>query len=253
VKLGLTNAGHRRASSLLCVSRDRVSARAALGDPLVRLASAIVQPYRASQEQRALAAQGYARTFPDSVETRDLARRMSRNPLEHVRKIIIECTTCCNYSCSHCYNAGVERTTEMKLEVLSSAIDTFAGLGVREFVFIGGEVTKYGDGWLDLAQNARRSSAAIVSVLSNGWFLGREDFEAAGCRYADDGAYLRDLKVHGVTHVGFSLDGRGEAHDASRGIPGFYDRIIKGFGTVLDAGLLPRVSLLVRSGTGAFR
>jgi hypothetical protein len=61
-----------------------------------------------------------------------------------------------------------------------------------------------------------------VSVLSNGWFLGGEDFEAAGRRYPDDDAYLRDLKAHGVTHVGFSIDGRREAHDASRGIPGFY-------------------------------
>jgi MoaA/NifB/PqqE/SkfB family radical SAM enzyme len=226
----------------------RGSAPAAIGDPLVILASAVLKPYRATDEQRELVAQGYARVFPDSTDTAAMARLMRRNPIGQVRKLVIECTTRCNYSCGHCYNAGVERITEMNAEALSSAIDTFAGIGVREFAFIGGEVSKYGDGWLGLARKARDSGAAIVSLLSNGWFLGGAAFEAAGRRYADDGAYLRDLKSHGVTHVGFSLDGRGQAHDDSRGMPGSYARILKGFGTVLDAGLQPRVSLLARSG-----
>ncbi len=249
MKIGLTNAGQRRASSLLLRSMGRISARAALGDPLVRLASAILQPYRANQEQRELVAKGYAQLFPDSTEPSDQARRMRRNPIGQVRKLVLECTTRCNYSCKHCYNSGVERVTETRLDALSAAIDTFAGLGLREFAFIGGEVSKYGDGWLGLARKARDSGAAIVSVLSNGWFLGGSAFVAAGQRYADDGAYLRELKAHGITHISFSIDGRGLAHDASRGMPGSYARILKGFETVLDAGLQPRVSLLARSGS----
>lgn len=173
---------------------------------------------------------------------------MRKNPVENVRQIVVELTTRCNFSCAHCYNAGVARVTESDLASLSAALDAFLDLGVREIAFIGGEVTKYGYGWLDLASRVGGRGAAMVAVLSNGWFLGQSDFEAAGRRYRDDRTYLADLRAHGVTHIGFSLDGREAVHDASRGMPGLYRRVIAGFGKAREAGLKPRVALLSREG-----
>jgi sulfatase maturation enzyme AslB (radical SAM superfamily) len=46
--------------------------------------------------------------------------------------------------------------------------------------------------------------------------------------------------------VVFSLDGPGELHDASRHHPGLYRRIMNGLAQVRQAGLEPRVSLLIR-------
>jgi hypothetical protein len=85
-------------------------------------------------------------------------------------------------------------------------------------------------------------------VLTSGWFLGETEFFAAGRRYADDRAYLDDLRMSGLTHVVFSLDGPEEAHDRTRQVPGLYRRVIEGFDKVRAAGMTPRVSLVIGIG-----
>ena len=248
MKVALTNAGHRRALSMLRPAKDRWSSPGFLGDPLVLLSSTLLAPYRGDEEQQDFLARDWIELVPDSTEPAAVAKRLKRNPLEHVREAIFEFTTRCNFSCTHCYNAGTDRTTETNLESLTEAAGTFFEIGIRDFSFVGGEVTKFGDGWLDLAGHISSLGDTTVSVITNGWWLGSRNFTAAGRFYASDTEYLADLHRHGVTIVRFSIDGHGEAHDRSRTKPGLYNRIVAGFATVLEAGLEPRVSLLVREG-----
>lgn len=250
MRVALTNAGHKRALAL-DAKVPGLASLPGLDEALVGLLGRVLETWQGSQVQRDLLARAWAETVPEPVDETAIALRYRRNPLEHVRKVVIEFTTRCNLSCEHCYNAGVGLRTETDRASLDAATAVFADLGIPSFSFTGGEVSRFGDGWLDLARRIRDRGAQVISVLSNGWFLGQEKFEAAGKCYADDRAYLADLRDHGVSHVVFSLDGPREVHDRSRGRPGLYDQVVAGLPRVRDAGLEPRLSLLARSGQTA--
>jgi MoaA/NifB/PqqE/SkfB family radical SAM enzyme len=120
-------------------------------------------------------------------------------------------------------------------------------MGIRRFDFMGGEVSRYGVGWLEVIDHIRQYGKDIIlSLYTNGWWLERGNFEAAGQFFASDEAYLAELVRRGVDYVTFSLDGQDEEHDQSRHQPGLYRKILRGFEKVKRAGLSPRVSLLVR-------
>jgi hypothetical protein len=131
--------------------------------------------------------------------------------------------------------------------LLAEAADTFIRMGIRRFDFIGGEVSRYGDGWLDVVEHIRSRGEDInISLYTNGWWPEQENFQAAGQPFASDHAYLAELKRRGVNYVTFSLDGQAEEHDVSRHQPGLYQKIMRGLERVKQAGLFPRVSLLIR-------
>ena len=141
-------------------------------------------------------------------------------------------------NCNHCYNATVPRVIERDVETLKTAANALLTIGLQRFDFIGGEVSKYGLGWLDLARHIRSHSAdSIITLYTNGWWLEQQSFWAAGRTYVDVPAYLADLKAHGVSHITFSLDGLGAEHDESRHQPGLYDRVLRGLTQVREAGL----------------
>jgi sulfatase maturation enzyme AslB (radical SAM superfamily) len=244
--IALTNYGLRLALERLAerepTSDDRDEARL-LADLLTELVAPGDSP-----AARRLISRGMAEPVAEGVDREAVALRYRRNPLEHVGRVVFEHTSRCNFSCGHCYNARVEPVTEENPEVLARAVDLLVPMGIRRFDFIGGEVTRYGEGWLELAGHIRdRCSSAMVAIYTNGWWLGQQSFDAAGRRYPDTHAYLKELRRHGVTHVTFSLDGRGRDHDRSRSHPGLYRRILDGIGVVREHGLTPRVSLLLSS------
>lgn len=200
-----------------------------------------------NQAEKQLLADGLIELVDDSIGKDQTSLHYNRNPFEHLTKIIFEFTTLCNFNCAHCYNARIPRLTEAQPELLAQAADTFLQMGIRRFDFIGGEVSRYGDGWLDTTKYIRaRRDDIIISLYTNGWWLGQSHFQAAGKEYVDTWEYLADLKSNGVSHVVFSLDGAGELHDASRHQPGLYRRVMTGLSLVRQAGLEPRVSLLIR-------
>lgn len=207
----------------------------------------VLAPYRDQEAHNQLLAQGLIEKIPGSQSQDDVTLRHLRNPLENVERVILEFTTRCNFNCHHCYNTKVERVTEQDIDLLKSAVDVFARIGIRQFDFIGGEVSKYGDGWLQVVQHIHSYHDTTVKLLTNGWWLGQTDFVAAGQRYANAESYLAHLKECGLSHVVFSLDGQGAVHDHSRGRAGLYDCIMEGFELVRAAGLEPRVSLLIRN------
>ena len=212
---------------------------------LTRLREAIALPADGSELQLDLVRRGLAQTSELSREA--VLLRYRRNPLEHLSRVVLEYTTACNFACVHCRNAGIPAVTEQRPPALCSAVDVLVPLGLRRYDFIGGEVTRFGTGWLSVVRHVRRHPSTLVSVLSNGWFLEQRDFTAAGERYRDDRAYLRALADAGVTHLTFSLDGPRSLHDKWRSSPGLYQRILGAFDRVVEARLVPAVSLVVNT------
>jgi MoaA/NifB/PqqE/SkfB family radical SAM enzyme len=216
-------------------------------DLLLDLWTGTLAPAGQNPAEQALLAEGLVEMVEDAVDEDQTLQRYRRNPFEHLTKIIFEFTTLCNFNCAHCYNTRVPRLTETRPERLVQAAETFLQMGIRRFDFIGGEVSRYGDGWLDVTRQIRsRGEDTVISLYTNGWWLDQSHFRAAGKEYADTWEYLADLKANGVSHVVFSLDGPGELHDASRHQPGLYQRIMSGLAQVRQARLEPRVSLLIR-------
>ncbi|RPH62607.1 MAG: radical SAM protein [Chloroflexi bacterium] len=216
-------------------------------DLLLDLWTGALAPASGSLAEKQLLADGLIELVDDSIGKEQTFLRCRRNPFEHLTKIIFEFTTLCNFNCAHCYNTRVPRLTEANPELLAQAAGTFLQMGIRRFDFIGGEVSRYGNGWLELARQIRtRGDDIVISLYTNGWWLEQSHFQAAGKEYADTWEYLVDLKANGVSHVVFSLDGQGELHDASRHHPGLYRRIMSGLAQIRQAGLEPRVSLLIR-------
>lgn len=247
VHLILTNYGLRYVGELLKTDAlERVASEADIS-LLLDLYTGLITSDRDDAVQRDLLARGLIERVADSLSRDDVDLRYRRNPLEHIDRIIFEFTTCCNFNCNHCYNATVPRVIERDVAALQAAADDLLAIGLRRFDFIGGEVSKYGLGWLDLAQHIRaRSVDSIIALYTNGWWLEQQNFWAARRTYADVPAYLADLRAHGVSHIAFSLDGQGAEHDESRHHPGLYDRVLRGLAQVREAGLQPRVSLLAR-------
>jgi sulfatase maturation enzyme AslB (radical SAM superfamily) len=245
MNLALTNYGLRYASERFqdgpqgvdCSAADRL---------LLDLQAEILVPYQDTLLYNQLLDEGLVELAPDAVSREQIALRYRRNPLEHVETIIFEVTTRCNFNCRHCYNAGVDPATEEDMDALKSADDVFVGMGVRRFAFVGGEVSRYGDGWLEVTRHMGAHDEIEVGLFTNGWWLGQSDFVAAGRRYPNETAYLEDLRDNGLTHVVFSLDGPQAVHDHSRRRPGLHRRILESFDRVRLAGLEPAVSLLVR-------
>ena len=252
-RLMLTHIGHRR---LLALQRANVvldndawvmaemSVKGALDVASIPCADTLI-------------ANGWAMHAPPDLDTKAIRLGYQRNPLENVTRINFEVTTQCNFTCQHCRNGGVKVTREKNIPALEAAGRLFLSLGIRRFDFIGGEVTRYGKGWLGLVDRLRRDDAAdalsgpwpgplCITVYTNGWWIGETDFDAAGKHYANEAAFLADLREHGVSHILFSIDGPPERHDAWRGHPGLYQLILDAIPRVKAAGILPRLSVILK-------
>ena len=193
-------------------------------------------------------AQGLLQPARPGMRPEDIARRYRQNPLENLTRLSFELTTACNFHCRHCRNgpAARMRPAPIDLEPLKAVVDTAYPMGIRHFDFIGGEISKFGEGWLELAQYIRARPGTTVALFTNGWWLDQTDFTAAGQTYADESAYLADLKQHGVKHLVFSIDGAEDRHDDWRRHHGLYRRILDAFPRLRAAGLVPRVSMVIR-------
>ena len=240
----LSNYGLRILDQLRRDARGAPTAFDGIHARLDELRQAVVLPFDHASCHRELIDRGLAQTDPHP-DRPGVELRYRRNPLEHVSRVVFQYTTACNFRCRHCRNGSDAPVTEGEPDALAWAADLLVPAGVLRFDFIGGEVTRFGAGWLNVVRRIRRFPGTVVSVLTNGWFLERRDFGAAGQQYPDDRAYLGALADAGVTHVTFSLDGPAAAHDRNRRTPGLYDRIASGMAKVRAAGLAPQVSLVL--------
>lgn len=246
MKISLTNIGHRYINEQL-VSRSEHDMHS---DPfnriLVRVLNEKILEEPLSETHYTLIGQGLLE-IADSEDLTAVAFRYKTNPLENVQRIVFEITTDCNFNCSHCRNGRMGKTTEINIERLKSTIPVFSKLGIKRYDFIGGEVTKYGNGWLELAKYINCKRDNTLTIYTNGWWLENTDFEAAGKAYRNDSEYLADLYRHGITHILFSIDGHEEAHDKSRNQKGLYHKIISSFDRIKQSGIEPRITALIKS------
>ncbi len=132
-------------------------------------------------------------------------------------------TSACNLRCPHCYiDAGRRRPSELSTEEGLRLIDQMAEAGTELLILTGGEPLLR----KDLPVLARRATAKGIAVVlgTTGTLINRER--------------ARELKASGVAAAGISIDSVDEAkHDAFRGIPGAWQRAVRGIRACREEGL----------------
>jgi len=146
--------------------------------------------------------------------------------------VVWDFTKRCNLRCRHCYaNASPlsppdELTLEQKLEVLRQLDEA----GVAALSFSGGEPLMSTDFWL-LAEKASEAGM-YVSVATNGTLITEN--------------VANKLKEVGVRYVEVSLDSvNPEKHDSFRGVPGSWERAVRGIRNAKRAGLEVGIAMTV--------
>jgi len=237
MKVYLSNCGHKYVSELKKNTKGEKNSDFLL---LNEICKNIVEEIPTEVANKWIA-NGYCHLY-DNQPLEDIALRYKRNPLENVKSIVFEITTLCNFNCLHCRNGYIPRITEHDFDKLQWVAEVFKQLNINKFVFIGGEITKFGDSWLKLTANINKNNDCKALIFTNGWWVEQTDFEAAGKKYSSDIEYLSDLKQNGVTHVVFSIDGDENLHDKWRQHKGLFQRILNSIDRVKASGLLPRIS-----------
>lgn len=149
--------------------------------------------------------------------------RQARSAAERRPIVVWNLTRTCNLKCVHCYTASENRRYEGELdtETCRSVLDDLAQFKVPAVLFSGGEPLTRPD-VLDLAAYARKLGLHVV-LSTNGTLI----TEKVAHR-------LKELRF---AYVGISLDSAfPDVHDAFRGVPGAYERTMRGFRHCVDAG-----------------
>lgn len=144
--------------------------------------------------------------------------------------VVWDYTYRCNLRCKHCYIvAGVNRS-EMSLEERKKALDILADAGVIIIAFSGGEPL-LGPGIYDMIRRAS-DYGIYPAMATNGTLITEEVAER--------------LAKAGLQYVQISLDAPiPQIHDDFRGIPGAWERTVKGIKNAKKAGLYVEISMTI--------
>jgi Fe-coproporphyrin III synthase len=176
---------------------------------------------------------GISKLYCGAVEASDPLRygRHSKDLPSHLLQfsrdkkpvIVWNVTRRCNLRCVHCYSHSEDLTYSGELTFAEgkALIDDLAEFGSPVILFSGGEPLIRRD-ILDLIRYAtERGRRAVVST--NGTLITRPVAEK--------------LKEIGLSYVGISLDGLKDVHDAFRGFPGTFDRVMDAIDNCQEVGL----------------
>ncbi len=176
---------------------------------------------------------GISKLYCGAVEASDPLRygRHSRDLPSHLLQfskdkkpvVVWNVTRRCNLKCVHCYSHSedLDYGGELTLEEGKALIDDLAEFGSPVILFSGGEPLVRKD-ILDLIRYAtQRGRRAVLST--NGTLINR--------------AVAEQLKEIGLSYVGISLDGLEPVHDAFRGVPGTFVRVMSAIEHCKAAGL----------------
>ena len=146
-------------------------------------------------------------------------------------QIVWDVTYACNLRCKHCYaNAGKPLPDELDTEQAKKAIDIFDRAGVTILAFSGGEPLVRPD-FFELARYAA-DKGMYVAVATNGTLITEQ--------------MARKMKEAGIKFVQISVDGATpETHDEFRGIPGAFERTIKGIKNAVREGFFVEIATTV--------
>ncbi len=146
------------------------------------------------------------------------------------------CTNVCNLACKHCYIDAVRKphpellSTEEGMKLIDQVADFARKYSFVLFVFSGGEPLLRQD-VVELIRYASEHRGIIPVMGSNGLLLEK----LAG-----------KLAEAGLRSVGVSLDStKPERHDWFRGVPGAWERAVKGIKAALDAGIKVQIHFTI--------
>jgi radical SAM protein with 4Fe4S-binding SPASM domain len=139
----------------------------------------------------------------------------------------IELTNRCPLECKHCYNNlpmndFVARARELTLDDYKRLLDELADLGCLWLLFTGGEIFARRD-FLEIYTHAKRRGF-LITLFTNGTMITE--------KIADFLADLRPFTIE-ITLYG----GTKETYEKLTGIPGSYDRCIRGIDLLLERKL----------------
>ncbi len=146
-----------------------------------------------------------------------------RTPLE----VSLEVTRRCPLECQHCYNnlpMGdlTARNRELTKEEYAAILSELADMGVLWLLFTGGEIFARKD-FLEIYTCAKQKGF-LITLFTNGTVINE--------RIAD---YLRDFPPFGIE---ITLYGRTqETYETLTGIPGSYQRCLRGIKLLMERGL----------------
>lgn len=136
--------------------------------------------------------------------------------------VVWNITRTCNLRCVHCYaDSHAEKYTgELTWEQCSAVIDDLARYKVNALLLSGGEPLLHPH--LPQLLERATSQGLKVTISTNGTRITPE--------------YATLFKQLGVAYVGISLDGIGAVHDSFRGVPGAFEKAIRGFKLCEEVG-----------------
>jgi len=137
--------------------------------------------------------------------------------------VVWNITRACNLRCVHCYNDSGEGQAgdELSTEEAKIVLDDLAQFGVPSVLFSGGEPLLRLDLFVLLGYARELGLRTVIST--NGTLITSD--------------VAKNIKQHGVSYVGISLDGTGQVNDKFRGVAGAFDRAVQGIKNCQDAGV----------------
>ncbi len=136
--------------------------------------------------------------------------------------VVWNLTRTCNLRCVHCYSDSAARryAGELTHEQARAVVDDLAAFGVPAVLLSGGEPLARPD-TLDIAAYGR-SLGLKFTLSTNGTLIDERTAER-----------IREI---GFAYVGISLDGIGITNDLFRGMPGAFERALRGVRNCLRVG-----------------
>lgn len=154
-----------------------------------------------------------------------LIRRLSGRPVPMA--VCWATTYRCQCRCPHCYASARQRETtgEMSTAEAKALIDTMRELGLIHINFTGGDPLLRED-ILDLVAHAHKRGL-MTRITTTGYLLTRERVAA--------------MRRAGLNQCGISIDDADpDTHDKLRGLPGLFERAVRGFGLLHEFGIESR-------------
>ena len=142
--------------------------------------------------------------------------------------VVWDITYACNLRCKHCYaNAGKPLKDELTTEEAKHVIDLLVDAGVVAIAWSGGEPLVRPDIY-ELSSYASKRGI-YVAMATNGTLINDET--------------ARKLRNAGVEFLQISLDGaKPETHDEFRGIPGAWERTVRGIRNAVKHGFFVNIA-----------
>ena len=158
--------------------------------------------------------------FSESLHQRVLGARAPLN-------VTIEVTRRCPLECSHCYNNLAMGDRTAQLQELTTAehrriLDEMAEAGCLWLLYTGGEIFARRD-FLDIYTHAKRSGF-LITLFTNGTLIN----EAIADYLAEWRPFALEITLYGRTR---------ETYERFTGVPGSYDRCMRGIRLVLERNL----------------